>query len=40
MAPAFETKELFRPVIKTFKPGKGLKQNVEKLSRYLQHIDQ
>lgn len=32
----FETAELFEAVVKTFKADKGLKQNVEKLSAYLE----
>ncbi|MEP7142248.1 MAG: SRPBCC domain-containing protein [Ferruginibacter sp.] len=32
----FETKEQFLQVVKTFKAGEGLKQNIEKLNKYLQ----
>jgi len=31
----FESKEEFIQVVKTFKADEGLKQNVEKLSKYL-----
>jgi hypothetical protein len=31
----FESKEQFIQVVKTFKADEGLKQNVEKLDRYL-----
>lgn len=34
----FETKELYETVVSTFKADVGLKQNVEKLSKYLQAI--
>ena len=34
----FETPELFDIVVKTFKAGEGLKQNVEKLENYLSQI--
>jgi len=34
----FETAEQFQQVIKTFKADEGLKQNIEKLDVYLQHM--
>ena len=35
----FATKEEFIQTVKTFKADEGLRQNVEKLSAYLQHLD-
>ena len=35
----FETMELFQTVVKVFKADEGLKQNVEKLYRYLEEIE-
>ncbi|MFI5154502.1 MAG: SRPBCC family protein [Chitinophagales bacterium] len=35
----FETKEEFIQTVKTFKADEGLKQNIEKLNNYLQHLD-
>lgn len=34
----FETSELFNQVVKTFKADEGLKQNLEKLSRYVKEV--
>lgn len=35
----FETAELFETVVKTFKADEGMKQNVEKLEKYLSQIE-
>jgi uncharacterized protein YndB with AHSA1/START domain len=35
----FESREEFIQTVKTFKADEGLKQNVEKLTEYLQHVD-
>jgi hypothetical protein len=36
----FETKEQFIQVVKTFKADEGLKQNLQKLGLYLEHLEE